>query len=128
MYTIIVSFFNDGVGMEKKIEIGWLLEFYGKLLTDKQQNIMSLYFNEDIGLSEIGDMMGVTRQAVRDIISRSEKLLYDYESKLGLLQQFKHTSSLLKEISKKIQNLDGNEEEKELITQDMNRLIEMWEE
>ena len=128
MYTIIVSFFNDGVGMEKKIEIGWLLEFYGKLLTDKQQNIMSLYFNEDIGLSEIGDMMGVTRQAVHDIISRSEKLLYDYESKLGLLQQFKHTSSLLKEISKKIQNLDGNEEEKELITQDMNRLIEMWEE
>lgn len=128
MYTIIVSFFNDGVGMEKKIEIGWLLEFYGKLLTDKQQNIMSLYFNEDIGLSEIGDMMGVTRQAVRDIISRSEKLLYDYESKLGLLQQFKHTSSLLKEISKKIQNLEGNEKEKELITQDMDRLIEMWEE
>ena len=73
---------------EKVIEISMLYDFYGPLLTEKQREIMHLYFEDNYSLSEIGDNMNVSRQAVHDTIKKSEKSLHEYEEKLGLVQKY----------------------------------------
>lgn len=68
--------------MAKELKFVILLDCYGDLLTEHQKNIMELYYCEDLSLSEIGNPLGITRQAVRDIIKRTESILLNYEEKL----------------------------------------------
>jgi len=62
--------------MEKNVKIGMLLDIYGELLTKKQQDILDLYFNNNLSLAEIAEEVNVTRQAVRDSIMKGEKKLF----------------------------------------------------
>lgn len=75
--------------IEKKIEVSVLYDYYQQLLTETQQNIIELYFNYDLSLSEIAEEIKISRQAVYDHIKRTEKLLYEYERKLQLVQNDK---------------------------------------
>lgn len=72
--------------MENRMEISLLMDFYGKLLTDKQRNILDQYYNLDYSLSEIAENQQTSRQAIHDLIKRCYKTLRDYEDKLNLLQ------------------------------------------
>lgn len=72
--------------MSKNLEYGLLLDVYGCLLTDKQLEMMELYYNDDLSLSEIGEQFGISRQGVHDSIKRSETALDEFESKLGILK------------------------------------------
>lgn len=74
--------------MDKNIEISLLYDFYGQLLSTKQQQAVALYYNDDYSLSETAEVMGITRQGVRDLVKRSESELYEYEEKLGLYKRF----------------------------------------
>ena len=58
--------------MAKNLEISFLLDFYGDMLTDKQRDVVELYYNEDLSLAEIAAHSGITRQGVRDSIKRAE--------------------------------------------------------
>lgn len=69
---------------EKNLEIGYLLDFYGDVLPERRRDIMDLYYNDDLSLAEIAEQMGITRQAVRDSIKKTEQELFFYEEKLGL--------------------------------------------
>ena len=73
---------------EKNLEIGYLLDFYGDILPERRRDIMDLYYNDDLSLSEIAEQMGITRQAVRDSIKKTEQELFFYEDKLGLRRRF----------------------------------------
>lgn len=73
--------------MDKLSEIAYMLDFYGGLLTDKQRQIMSFHYEEDMSLSEISEVFNTSRQAVHDIIKRSEKILIDFEKELGLVKR-----------------------------------------
>ncbi len=64
-----------------------LYDIYGNLLTQKQQDVMRLYYEEDLSLGEIAEELKISRQAVYDIIKRSEQALEKYEKKLGLLEK-----------------------------------------
>ena len=60
-----------------------LFDFYGELLTEKQKELFNLYYNEDMSLTEISEIAGITRQGVRDAIVRAESVLRDTEDALG---------------------------------------------
>ena len=57
---------------EKNLNIGYLLDFYGDVLTERKKDALDLYYNNDMSLSEIADEMGISRQGVRDIIKKAE--------------------------------------------------------
>lgn len=70
---------------EQRIRLGRLFDLYGGLLTDKQRDCLNMYFYDDLSLSEISEELGVSRQAVHDLLKRVEQTLEKYENKLGLL-------------------------------------------
>ena len=70
---------------EQRMRLSKLFAMYGGLLTEKQFQCLSFYFDDDLSLSEIADEMEVSRQAVYDLLKRVEQTLEKYESKLGLL-------------------------------------------
>lgn len=62
--------------MEKNVKVGMLLDLYGEMLTDKQKDILDLYYNNNLSLAEISEDVGITRQAVRDSIVKGENKLF----------------------------------------------------
>jgi len=101
---------------EKRIRLGNLYDFYGSLLTEKQQEILKLYCIHDLSLGEISENLEISRQAVYDTIKRSRKILNDYEGKLKLLAKFSNTRSKMNELIKHIDALNiiiKNDYEKE---------------
>ena len=71
--------------MARDWDIPQLLDVYGPLLTEKQRAITAHYYDEDLSLAEIAENEGVTRQAVRDVIRRTEEQLRDMEDKLRMV-------------------------------------------
>lgn len=84
--------------MSKDLNITLLLDFYGEMLTDKQRDVIELYYNEDLSLGEIAETQKITRQGVRDSIKRGEQQLHELESKLNLANKFLKYSELLEKI------------------------------
>ncbi len=69
--------------MAKDFEMGYLLDFYGEVLTPKQREMLNQYYNDDLSLSEIGENFGITRQGARDAIKHGETTLKELEAKVG---------------------------------------------
>ena len=90
---------------EKVVEIGLLFDFYGKLLSTKQHNVIELYYIYDLSLSEIGEQLSVSRQGVYDNLKRAENHLYSYEEKLGLVEKFNDSHDKIKEVLDYINNI-----------------------
>ncbi|EQK43749.1 MULTISPECIES: YlxM family DNA-binding protein [Paraclostridium] len=90
------------MNLEKLVEIGLLFEQYKMLLTDKQREIVSLYYNEDYSLGEISENLSVSRQGIYDTLKRSEKILKDYEAKLGLVKKSKEREKITQDIYNKV--------------------------
>ena len=90
--------------MKKNVKISILCQLYGKLLTEKQYEFIDDYYNNDLSLSEIAENNAITRQAVRDIIKKGEKKLFEYEEKLlfmkRMLNQEKKIEKVLLELTK----------------------------
>lgn len=95
--------------LEKLILLNNLFDLYGVLLTQKQQQIFRCYYFDDISLSEIAQMNNISKQAVKDSLDKSQKLLYYYEDKLKihsrLLKEQKVLDSFSEDIKLKIKNI-----------------------
>ncbi|NLW45069.1 MAG: DNA-binding protein [Syntrophomonadaceae bacterium] len=74
--------------LEKLEKLILLYDFYGPLLTDRQKQAIELYYEADLGLSEVARQMGITRQGVYDLLKRTENTLEEYELKLRLVAKF----------------------------------------
>jgi predicted DNA-binding protein YlxM (UPF0122 family) len=89
---------------EKDLKIGFLLDFYGDILSERRRTVLDYYYNDDLSLAEIADEIGISRQGVRDLIKKAEEELYFYEDKLGLAEKFRtaqEQSELLLELLEK---------------------------
>lgn len=90
------------MNLEKMIEVGQLFGVYKNLLTDKQKEIVSLYYEEDYSLGEISENLNVSRQGVYDTLKRAEKVMRDYEQKLHLLSELQKKDETVKNMIEKI--------------------------
>ncbi len=118
-------FFKD-----RNVRIGWLLDFYGPLLTGKQRRALELRWNDDLSLAEIGEAMGMSRQAVNDATGRGEARLIRLEEKLGLLRRFETVSRELErcvELAGEIAAERPSPEAERLVAQ-LERTVRAWEE
>jgi len=74
--------------IKKTLTFGRLFDFYGPLLTERQQEIMRAYYYQDLSLAEIANNLDISRQGVYDHLSRAKGQLIDYEEKLELVSRY----------------------------------------
>lgn len=91
--------------MGKNFQISYLFDFYGDMLTDKQRESIELYYNADLSLGEISEILGISRQGVRDNIKRSEAILIEFEERLGLVKKWKSMEQSLQSIIDNANNI-----------------------
>ena len=99
--------------MDRMTEI-YYMDFYGGLLTEHQQKILSLVIMEDYSLAEVAEHLGITRQGVHDGVQRGLAKLQWFEDHLGLykkhqLQQerLNKIKALLEEDISSVKNYDA---------------------
>ena len=92
--------------LDKLEQIILLKDFYGPLLTARQQEVINLYYEQDWSLSEIARQYNITRQAVYDLVKRSERLLQEYEQRLHLVKRFQDTQAQIEEVYRLLNNAD----------------------
>ena len=84
------------MSIDENLKMVRLIDNYGSVLTEKQFSIISNYYFDNLTYAEIGENMGISRQAVSDSINQSIKIMKGLEDKLGLLSKF---DSMLEDIS-----------------------------
>ena len=89
-----------------KLKYVLLSDFYSNLLTEKQREFLSLYYEEDLSLGEISERFGISRQAVYDSIRSSEMCLERFENELGLLASFQHQRGVVTDVLEQLQALE----------------------
>ena len=80
------------------LEMTLLFDYYGGMLTDKQRDCFDMRYNQDLSLGEIGEMLGVSRQAVNDNLTRTEALLRRMEENIGCVKRDMRNRRAVREI------------------------------
>jgi len=92
--------------------VSLLCELYHALLTDGQRDVITLYYDHDLSLREIAQLRGVTRTAVHSTLKRAEKVLEDYEARLGLLKAYGERRQVAAELEALLASCDGEKKHK----------------
>ncbi|MBR1987499.1 MAG: hypothetical protein IKA36_00515 [Clostridia bacterium] len=90
--------------IEEMIEIDILMKYYGNMLTDKQKEIIDLYINNNLSLSEVSENLSISRQAVKDSIDTAVNNLREIEKKLGFIDRDARIKDFIEKI--KDNNID----------------------
>jgi hypothetical protein len=111
--------------LERTVRVGTLFDFYGQLLTERQQQMVKLYYYHDLSLGEIAEQSEISRQAVYDNLKRAEKLLEDYEEKLKLLNKQERIKKKSNKLIETIESLSGqiSEDDEEILNNIATGLI-----
>ena len=109
--------------MEKMVRLALLYDFYGELLTEKQRAVFEMSNFNDMSLGEIGEELDITPQGVRDFLKRTEKILVDYESTLGLVKKHIDRKKTVEELTEMIDTLSVDLPEKLKIHKKLAELI-----
>ncbi len=80
------------------LEMALLYDYYGGMLTQKQRDCFDMRYNQDLSLGEIGEVLGVSRQAVCDNLTRTEALLHKMEENIGCIGRAMKRREALREI------------------------------
>ena len=91
-----------------------LLDLYKDLLTDKQQEVMDMYFLYDLSLSEIAENENITRQAVRDLIKKGERKLFEYEEKLLFMKKTINQEQKIQQILFNLTKIEKSSSDKQI--------------
>src|SRR5690554_1505878 len=91
--------------MDQVARMSLYYDFYGGLLTPKQQLVFSLYYMDNFSLAEIAEEEGTTRQAVHDLLQRTEKILERWEQELSLVARYLKEKREIGEIKESLEEL-----------------------
>lgn len=111
---------SDSV-LDQTTEVNLLYDFYGVLLTAKQQKLLELYYQEDWSLSEIAEHQEISRQAVFEAIKRAQVVLADYEAKLGLLAKYRERQTKIHQLQDLLKDMEKPSEVETILA----RLLEL---
>ena len=100
--------------MEKNVKVSILCQIYGKMLTNKQYEVLNDYYNHDLSLSEIAENNQITRQAVRDIIKKGENKLFELEEKLAFMEKTLKQEKQLQEILEELSKIEDTSSDKKI--------------
>lgn len=81
-----------------------LFDYYGELLTEKQNEYFQDYYFENLTLSEISENNNVSRNAVHKTIKESEEKLLFYEEKLNLYRKSEQIKNIISNLDDDLQN------------------------
>ena len=84
--------------MAKDFEMGYLLDFYGEVLTPKQREMLNQYHNADLSLSANGETFGITPPGARDAMKHGETTLKELEAKVGFAARYRRVQEKLEEL------------------------------
>ena len=113
--------------MDRIFELGRLFDAYGVLLTERQQNVVDQYANENCSLAEIAEREGISRQAVRDLLVRSERTLHDYEEKLHLCERASQQRTVVGAMARRFHDVAFAPAERDAFDGYLLTLTEIWE-
>lgn len=113
--------------LEKIVRLGRLFDFYSALLTEKQQRCIDLHYLQDFSLSEIAEELGVSRQAVHDMLRRAEAVLEEYEGKLKLLERQEREREALRQVGRLLSSVPPEVRELPAIREARQRLNTLLE-
>ncbi len=114
--------------LEKNIRIGWLLDYYGEFLTERQRGILELHHYDDLSLGEIAERTGITRQGAHDALRRGAEILESCEKRLGLLKRTMAVQHALEALQAKLRGREAlNKEETEELRQGLAAVMAIWE-
>lgn len=112
----LIAYWRAGImdDIERVEYASMLYDFYGSLLSRAQSEVMALYHEDNLSLSEIAEQLGQSRQAVHYTLKKAEKALEDYEFRLGLLEAYEKDQELAAEAVRLIEGLglSGREAER----------------
>lgn len=90
------------------LEMSLLLDYYGGMLTEKQRDCFDMRYNQDLSLGEIGEALGVSRQAVCDNLTRTEALLRRMEENIGCVKRDRLARRAVQEILDAVSALEAS--------------------
>jgi uncharacterized protein len=108
--------------MEERVRLSLLVDCYSGLLTEKQKDIMDLYFNDDLSLAEISELTNTSRQAIHDVIRRCHKQLDGYEDAMGIMERNLHIKDCKETLIGMIDKLP-HETNIEKLTNDIKKFV-----
>ena len=114
--------------LDDYIYIGRLLDFYGSLLTESESKSVDYYYNEDYSLTEIAELLSISRQAVSLNIKRAIDKLKSFEDALKLIEKFekkKEDKEKLEIIFQSLSSRDDKDETKGRIKEAEELIKEM---
>ena len=94
----------------KDLNIGFLLDFYGDVLSERKRTVLDYYYNLDLSLAEVAQEIGISRQGVRELVKKAEEELLFYEEKLGLAKRFRTTQKNAEELLELLRDAEVGEE------------------
>jgi len=96
------------------LEMVLLFDYYGGMLTEKQRACFDMRYNQDLSLGEIAEMLGVSRQAVCDNLTRTEALLRKMEQNIGCVSRGFKTRKAVQTILESARALESDPASAEL--------------
>lgn len=112
--------------MDLFLEFSVLFDYYGSLLTETQQKICDMYYNQNLSLTEIAEDLDITKQGVRDALKKSEKLLLKYENALHIKEKNEQIGCFIQSIETILSASDIDDADKldiSRIAEQINSLI-----
>ena len=113
--------------MDRVFELGMLLDHYEQLLTERQRSILRQYTDENCSLAEIAEREGISRQGVRDILSRGEHQLREAERAVGLIRKEARQTEKLRSFRSRFKDIPMTDGDRAAFETYLAALAAIWE-
>lgn len=93
---------------DNTLELTLLYDFFGELLTDKQREFFEYYYQDDLSLSEIAEIAGVSRAGAHEAVARARERLMEFEARTGVVARFKEAGRKVDALLEQVARLEAS--------------------